>query len=49
MPREAKNRVWYEAPKTENGCHSEAGTEEIVSVNGSGKGKMVQDEQTVIF
>jgi hypothetical protein len=27
----------------------DGGIEEIVSVVGSGKGKMVQDEQTVIF
>jgi hypothetical protein len=44
-----KKRVYYEAAKTENGCNSDGGIEEIVSVVGSGKGKMVQDEQTVIF
>jgi hypothetical protein len=48
-PEKPKNRAYYEAPKTENGCNSDAGIEEIVSVDGSGKGKMLQDEQTVIF
>jgi ribosomal protein S27E len=48
-PEKRKNRVYYEAPKTENGCNSDGGIEEIVSVVGSGKGKMAQDEQTVIF
>jgi hypothetical protein len=48
-PEKPKNRVYYEAPKTENGCNSDGGIEEIVSVDGSGKGKKVQDEQTVIF
>jgi hypothetical protein len=44
-----KKRVYYEAAKTENGCNSDGGIEGIVSVVGSGKGKMAQDEQTVIF
>src|ERR1019366_8407304 len=34
-PDKRKNRAHYEAPKTENGCNSDGGIEEIVSVDGS--------------
>ena len=48
FPEKRKNRVYYEAPKTENGGNSD-GMEESVSVDGSGKGKTGSDEQIVIF